>query len=278
MVIGIVGLGTIGGSLAKAFKSETEHTVYGLDISSDTIAIASISGAIDGVLNEATLPGCDYLFLCLYPLASVDYLRRMKGFLSNRCVVIDCCGVKRAIYDDCKAIAKESGFLYIGGHPMAGAVKPGFLSAREKMFKGASMILLPGDCDDLAVLDRLNGLLHSIGFSRIITATPEEHDMRIAFTSQLPHIISNAYVKSPAAKGHRGFSGGSYRDISRVAKVNVPLWTELFFENADLLTNELDTLIGHLSEYRDALKNGDRETLIKLLQDGADQKDLADLG
>lgn len=278
MVIGIIGLGTIGGSLAKTFRSETEHSVLGADHNGDTLAIASISGVIDGVLDERSIASCDYLFLCLYPLASVEYLERMQKFIPKNCVVVDCCGIKRAIFPKCRAIAEANGFVYIGGHPMAGAVKPGFVSAREKMFKGASMVLVPGGFDDLPVLDGLIGLLREVGFSRIITATPEEHDYRIAFTSQLPHVISNAYVKSPAAKGHRGFSGGSYRDLSRVAKVNVPLWTELFLENADKLSEELDVLIGHLEEYRDAIRAGDAETLSKLLQDGADQKDLADKG
>ena len=202
----------------------------------------------------------------------MEFLEEKGEFLSPGTVVVDCCGIKRAIFDRCKALAEKHGLVFLGGHPMAGAVAPGFRSAREKMFKGASMILVPGDVDDLPVLDKVCGLFREVGFGKIAICTPEEHDRRIAFTSQLPHVLSNAYVKSPTAKEHRGYSAGSYRDMARVAKVNVPMWTELFMENADFLSLELDRMIENLVLYKEALDRRDEARLSALLQEGADCK------
>ena len=272
MNIGIVGLGTIGGSFAKAIKTYTAHQVYGADANEDAIAFARFTDSIDGVLDETALGKCDLLLLALYPEAAVSYLQSVSARLPKGCTVLDCCGVKRAMFDRCVAEGNAHGFTFIGGHPMAGAVASGFRASREKMFKGASMILVPGDCDDLPVLDRLCTLLREIGFTRIVTATPEEHDRMIAFTSQLPHVISNAYVKSPVAPNHRGFSAGSFRDMARVAKLNVPMWTELFLENADFLTEELNILISNLTAYRDALANKNEQMLSALLEEGASCK------
>ena len=272
MNIGIVGLGTIGGSFAKAIKTYTDHQVYGADANEDAVAFARFTDSIDGVLDESALASCDLLLLALYPEASVEYLQKVSSLLPKGCTVLDCCGVKRAIFERCVAEGNAHGFTFIGGHPMAGAVASGFRASREKMFKGASMILVPGACDELPVLDKLCSLLREIGFTRIVTATPEEHDRMIAFTSQLPHVISNAYVKSPVAPNHRGFSAGSFRDMARVAKLNVPMWTELFLENADFLAQELEILISHLTPYRDALANKDEQALSALLEEGANCK------
>lgn len=269
MKIGIVGLGTIGGSFAKAIKTYSEHTVYGADKNADAIAFAHFSDSIDGVLDEKTIPDCDVLLLALYPEATVQYLQTVGSQIPKHAIVVDSCGVKRAIFDRCKETARANGFTFLGGHPMAGAVASGFHAAREKMFKGASMILIPGDCDDLPKLDLVCSLFRAIGFSKIVTCTPEEHDRRIAFTSQLPHILSNAYVKNPTAREQRGFSAGSFRDMARVAKVNVPMWTELFLENADFLAEELDIMIQNLVLYREALQKHDESRLAELLAEGA---------
>lgn len=272
MRIGIVGLGTIGGSFAKAIKTYGNHTVLGLDRNGDAVAFAKFTDSIDGVLTEESMKECDVLLIALYPKASADFLKENGKYLSVDAVVVDLCGVKRAIFEQMKETAAEFGFTFIGGHPMAGAVASGFRAAKEKMFRGASMILVPGDCDDLPKLDRICSLFREVGFSKIVTCTPEEHDRRIAFTSQLPHILSNAYVKNPTAAEHRGFSAGSFRDMARVAKVNVPMWTELFLENADFLAEELDIMIQNLVLYRKALEERDEKTLTALLEEGALRK------
>lgn len=272
MKVGIVGLGTIGGSFAKSIKLFSEHEVYGADRNADAIAYARFSDSIDGVLDENTVSVCDVIILALYPEAMVEYLEKIAPLVGKGSIVLDCCGVKRAIFDRCVGIAKTHGFTFLGGHPMAGAVASGFHAAREKMFKNASMILVPGNCDDLPTLDLVCGLFRVIGFSKIVTCTSEEHDKRIAFTSQLPHILSNAYVKSPTAKEHRGYSAGSFRDMARVAKLNVPMWTELFLENADFLAEELDIMIKNLVLYREALEACDEKALAALLTQGAECK------
>lgn len=272
MRIGIVGLGTIGGSFAKAIKTYGDHTVLGLDRNGDAVAFAKFTDSIDGVLTEEAMQECDILLIALYPQASADFLKENGKHLSKDAVVVDLCGVKRAIFEQMKETAAEYGFTFIGGHPMAGAVASGFRAAKEKMFRGASMILVPGDCDDLPKLDRICSLFREVGFSKIVTCTPKEHDRRIAFTSQLPHILSNAYVKNPTAAEHRGFSAGSFRDMARVAKVNVPMWTELFMENADFLAEELDIMIQNLVLYRKALEERDQASLAALLQEGAMRK------
>lgn len=273
MYIGIVGLGTIGGSFAKAIKAYSEHTVYGADTNEEAVSYAAFSDTIDGVLNEKTIGVCDLLLLAIYPQAAVDYLKRVAPLLKKGCVVIDCCGIKRAIFGHCSALAKENGFTFIGGHPMAGAVASGFQASRDKMFKGASMILVRDDaCTDEPLPDGLAELFQQIGFTRLVPSTPEEHDRMIAFTSQLPHIISNAYIKSPAAQKHRGFSAGSFRDMARVADLNIPMWTELFLENADYLAEELELLIGHLTAYRQALRERDEQALTACLQEGVSCK------
>ncbi len=277
MTVGIIGLGTIGGSFAKAIKTFTKHTVYGADRNEDAVAYAKFSDSIDGILNEETIPSCDIILIALYPEATVAYLQTIAPFVKKDGVVLDACGVKRVMFDRCAAIATKHGFLFLGAHPMAGAVASGFHAAREKMFKNASMILVPGACDDLPTLDKVCTLLRDIGFGKIVTCTPEEHDKRIAFTSQLPHILSNAYVKSPTAVLHRGYSAGSFRDMARVAKLNVPMWTELFLENADFLSKELDIIIQNLVLYKEALEQRDEQTLARLLREGADCKSVTEI-
>ncbi len=273
MRIGIVGLGTIGGSFAKAIRAAgIGHELYGADRNEDAVAFARFSDVIDGVLDESTAGSCDLLILALYPESTIAFLQTIAPHIKKDAIVMDCCGIKRAIFDRCVSLAKKHGFLYVSGHPMAGAVASGFRAAREKMFRGASMILVPGDCDNLQALDTLCGLFRMIGFSKIVTSTPEEHDRMIAFTSQLPHILSNAYVKSPTAQNHRGFSAGSFRDMARVARLNVPMWTELFLENADYLEEELDTMIRNLIQYKEALEAKDEKTLADLLREGAECK------
>ena len=276
MKIGIVGLGTIGGSFAKAIKTYSDHTVFGMDKNEDAVAFAKFSDAIDGVLTEETLGECDLLLLALYPMASAEFLEANGKFLSTDAVAVDLCGVKRAVFDRMKAAAAKYGFTFIGGHPMAGAVTPGFRSAREKMFKGASMILVPGDCDDLPKLDRACRLFRQVGFAKIVTCTPEEHDRRISFTSQLPHILSNAFIKSPTAGSHKGFSAGSYKDMTRVAWLNAPMWAELCMENKDHVLYELNYYLESLTAYRDALESGDMDTLTALLEEGKRRKEAVD--
>ena len=272
MNIGIVGLGLIGGSLARATKEMTDHTVRAFDLDRSALLGASLVGAIDGELDKEALQKTDLLLLSLYPQAAVEYVRTHLDAIRPGTIVIDCCGVKRVVCEPLGALAGEHGFHYLGGHPMAGTQFWGFAHARASLFRGASMILTTEGVGDIRILERVKSFFLSIGFETLTFTTPEEHDRIIAYTSQLAHIVSNAYVKSPTAMQRKGFSAGSYKDMTRVAKLNVGMWTELFLENGDNLCKELDLLIENLQQYRDALNAGDEKTLRQLLEDGRQTK------
>ena len=275
MKVGICGLGLIGGSMAKAYK-EAEHTVFAFDIDSSTLQYARLAGMIDGTLDEETIPDCDLLLIALYPQKAEAYLTSIAPLLSHDTVVMDLCGTKKNICACGFALARQYGFTFVGGHPMAGTQYSGIKYAKANLFRGAPMVLVPPVYDDIAFLDRIEKLLAPAGFGRFSVTTAEAHDRMIAFTSQLAHLVSNAYVKSPSARGHKGFSAGSYKDMTRVAWLNEQMWTELFLENSDPLLFELDQIIASLEEYRSALSRGDRDTLCQLLREGRIAKEEID--
>ena len=274
MTVGIVGLGLIGGSFARAVTTLTEHKVLGYDIKESSFLAAKLVGAVNGELNAQTIGECDILLVSLYPQAAVEYIETNKALLKKGAIVVDCCGVKRYI---CDLIGPNTDrdFVFIGGHPMAGTQQWGFEHSRATLFKGGSMILTPDDGSDIRDLEKAKAFFLELGFGDVVFTTAEEHDRRIAFTSQLPHVISNAYVKSPRAVDHRGFSAGSYRDLTRVSKLNVNMWTELFLENSDFLADEIDLLIENLKEYSAAVRDKDEERLSALLTDGHESKKIA---
>lgn len=275
MTVGICGLGLIGGSMAKAYKADG-HTVLGFDAHEPTLGYCALAGITDGILNEETIPSCDLIFVALYPQIAVEYLKKIAPIIDAHTVVIDLCGTKKQICDCGFALAEQYGFTFVGGHPMAGTQYSGIKYAKATLFKGAPMVLVPPIYDDIAFLDRIRTLLSPAGFGKFSVTDAESHDRVIAFTSQLAHVVSNAYVKSPSAKEHKGFSAGSYKDMTRVAWLNEQMWCELFLENRDPLLFELDTIIASLQEYRDAIAEGDASTLRSLLRDGRIAKEEID--
>lgn len=278
MKVGIVGLGLIGGSLAKAYKESGQAEVYGWDTDADTMLLAKTVEAIDGTLDETVLPDCDLLLLALYPGAAIEYLRAHAPEISQKTFVIDCCGVKQVVCDACFPIAEQYGFSFFGGHPMAGTQFSGFAKSRSSLFRGASMILVPPRFDDIAQLDQAKQLLAPVGFGRTVVTTADKHDEMIAFTSQMAHIVSNAFIKSPAARQHKGFSAGSYKDLTRVAWLNETMWTELFMDNRKKLIREIDILMHSLEEYREAMQQEDAPRLKELLREGRICKEEVDGG
>ena len=272
MNVGIVGLGLIGGSLAKSTKTRTAHTVWGIDLDQESMMLARMCGAIDAPLTDENLPQCDLILVAIRPQAAINWVTEHAALIAPTAIVVDMCGVKRKVVEAIAPIAREHGFSYIGGHPMAGRERWGFTAATDDLFVGASMILTPDDRSDMLLLESLKSFFSDIGFGTLTFSTPEEHDRIISFTSQLAHIASSAYVKSPEAQRRRGFSAGSFRDMTRVARLDEDMWTELFLADADFLTGELETLIHHLEEYREALENRDAETLRALLKDGREKK------
>ena len=275
VTIGVIGLGLMGGSLCKAFGTKG-YRILGWDTDEHVRKYALLTGVIGEELTDDRVPECDWLFLALYPGAAVETLRRLAPSIRKDTVVCDLCGVKRAVCEPCFGIAQEHGFVFIGGHPMAGKQFSGIKYADGDLYQGATMILVPKAHEDLFVVSRLSDLLRGIGFRSMTVTTAEKHDEMIAFTSQLAHVVSNAYIKSPTASEHMSFSAGSYRDLTRVAKLNETMWTELFLDNADHLGFELDCVIHALQEYRQALAEGDAETLCRLLREGRERKEAID--
>ena len=275
MTVGIVGLGLIGGSFAKAYHA-AGHTVLAFDIDRSTYDFAVLSGTVNGPLTDETLSTCDLILIAVIPSAAVDYLKHHAAHIGPKPVVIDCCGTKRVVCAACFPLAKEHGFTYLGGHPMAGTHNSGFKYATPTMFHNAPMVLVPENHNDIQLLSRVKELLAPAGFSRFSITTAEQHDEMIAFTSQLAHVVSNAYIKSPTAGLHKGFSAGSYKDMTRVAWLAPCMWAELFLENKEYLMTELNTLIDNLRQYQDAMEHNDLPGLVQLLDEGRRRKEEVD--
>ncbi len=272
MTVGIVGLGLIGGSFAKAISENTAHTVLGYDISEQVVEVALKDGAISGKLQKNNLSECDILLLSLYPLATVDFILENAKYIKKGGLVVDSCGTKRYVCAELFPIAKEHGFHFIGGHPMAGIELSGYENSFAKLFCGASMILCPNDLPDTVHINTLKTLFDKIGFGQVTISDPDTHDRIIAYTSQLAHIVSSAYVNSDCADRHRGFSAGSFRDMTRVATLNEPMWAELMLENSDNLEHELDSFISRLENFRQSLQKKDKNLLLSLLHAGKEKK------
>ena len=273
--VGVVGLGLIGASLCKALGA-CGHRTLGRDTDEHVQKYALLTETVQDELTDGRIAECDFLFLAVYPGAAVETLRQLAPMIRQETIVCDLCGVKRAVCEPCFQLAEEYGFTFIGGHPMAGRQFSGIKYADGKLFQGATMILIPREQEDLFRVSRLSELLREAGFRSVTLTTAEKHDEMIAFTSPLAHVVSNAYIKSPTAAEHQSFSAGSYRDLTRVAKLNETMWTELFLDNAEHLGFELDCLIRSLQEYRDAIAAGDAETLKRLLREGRERKEAID--
>lgn len=271
MTVGIVGLGLIGGSMAKAY-SRAGHTVLASDTGEGVLDYARLRGAAAGELTEGNAASCELILIALYPRAAIEAMTRLAPHLAKDAFLIDLCGTKQGVCNAGFALAETHGFTFVGGHPMAGTQYSGFKHARADLFEGASLVIVPPRRDDIFLLERVKELMAPAGFGHLTVTDAATHDRQIAFTSQLAHVVSNAYVKSPTARSHAGFSAGSYRDLTRVARLNPDMWTELFLENREFLGDELEFLIEELDKYRRALADGDADTLRALLADGSARK------
>ena len=276
MTVGIIGLGLIGGSLAKAYRRDPSVTVLGWDTDRSITEFAQIAQAIHAPLTEERLGELDLLLLASYPEAVVEHMERLAPKIQPHTMVIDCAGTKEKVCQKVFPLAEQYGFPFLGGHPMAGTHFSGFKYSRADLFDGAPMVLVPPTFDDIRLLDRAKKLLEPVGFGRVSITTADKHDQRIAFTSQMAHVISNAYIKSPTAREHDGFSAGSYKDMTRVAWLAPEMWAELFLENKDFLMAELDTLMANLRQYQDAMVHNDLPGLVRLLDEGRKRKEEVD--
>ena len=274
MNIGIVGLGLIGGSLARTILRKTLDNVYAFDISERALKDGKLLGAYNNLLTKDKVKELDVLFLSVYPSTVIQELENYCPLLKDGALVVDLCGVKRNITDKMKEMKRKFPNLnFIGAHPMAGREFSGVNHSTASLFERASMIICPID-SNLKVLSFFKEYCLKLGFSKVVVSTPKNHDKIIAFTSQLAHVISSAYIKSDTAKEHLGFTAGSFRDMTRVARLSSNMWAELMSENSDFLVKEIDTLIENLIEYKLALESKNNKRLKEILEDG-NQKKLA---
>jgi prephenate dehydrogenase len=272
MNIAVIGLGLIGGSLAKSIKRHTDHRVFGYDLVPSVVLRAKVGQAIDQELSDADLGSIDLFILALYPQAVIDYLREHARSMRPGAIVMDTCGIKGKVCLPAQSLCRQHGLFFIGGHPMAGIERSGFDASVDNLFNQASMLIVPDPQIDIQKLDLVKKLFLTLGFGAVKVTTPEQHDHIIAYTSQLAHVVASAYIKSPTALEHAGFSAGSFRDMTRVATLHEGMWTELFLDNREELLAELDRIIGHLADYRDAIEKRDAARLFQLLREGREAK------
>ena len=275
MNVGILGLGLIGGSLARAY-TKAGHIVFACESDESMMSFAQLAGVVNEPLTKDNLSSCDLILLAIYPDGSAGWLEENAHLVNPQAFVIDCCGIKREICRRCFPLAEKYGFTFVGGHPMAGSHYSGFKYSRSNLFQGSPMVLVPPRFDDIALLERVKDILAPCNFGFFSVTTAEEHDKMIAFTSQMPHILSNGFIKSPTAKNHKGFSAGSYKDLTRVAWLNPQMWAELCMDNRDNVMFELECYIQSLQAYYNALQSQDLETLTHLLDEGKRKKEEVD--
>lgn len=273
MNIAVVGLGLIGGSFCKALKKNTFHHIMGIDSDKEAIKKALDYGAIDEEISPDRLNEANLTIVCLYPETIVKFVKENADKFKKGSIVIDSCGIKEYVVKECTPVLEEKGVIFVGTHPMAGREFSGFDYSTDDLFTGASFIITPTENTPQIAVDLLQTLAGSIKFGKAVVSTPQKHDEVIAYTSQLAHVVSNAYVKSPVMLNYDGFSAGSFQDLTRVAKLNEYMWSSLFMCNKTALLNEINCILKHITEYRDALVNDDTETLIKILRDGRELKE-----
>lgn len=273
MNIAVIGLGLIGGSICKALKANTFHHIMGIDKDKETIRKALECGAIDEEIDESRLNEANLTIVALYPIPTIEMIKKNADNFRKGSIVIDVCGVKSYIVDACTPVLDERGVIFIGTHPMAGLENSGFDYATADLFAKASYILTPTESTPQIAIDLVSTLGACMGFGQVVIATPEQHDINIAYTSQLAHVVSNAYVKSPSLFRADGFSAGSFLDLTRVAKLNEEMWSSLFLCNKNALLNEINIIMDSLAEYRDAMENDDIDTLRDILRIGRERKE-----
>ncbi len=275
MKIAVVGLGLIGGSFCKAIKAYTNHTCLGVgrNLNSKSVQMALLTDSIDRAIVPEELGEADLSIICLHPQGIIDFIKENQQYFRPGSIVIDVGGVKDAIVSEVDDILKRRDVVFIGCHPMAGREFSGFAYSLPDLYKGASMILTPSDWVPEDAKKVVEQLARALKFGRVVYTTPQEHDKNIAFTSQLAHVVSSAYIKSPTMRQESGFSAGSFQDLTRVAKLDETMWTDLFLMNQSALQYELDRLIGELQLYRDALSRKDAEAMRDLLKEGREMKE-----
>lgn len=261
MKICVAGLGLIGGSLCMSLK-RAGYAVDGWNRSQKPLDYALKNGIIDK--SAQNFCGYDIVFVALPPKATLNFIENTA--FSDGALVTDICGVKGFIE---KAVfSKPRNFNYVGCHPMAGKEVSGIENACARLFDGANMVITHGQNTNPFALKVLRSLTKAMRFGRIIECTAEIHDKKIAYTSQLAHIVSNAYVKDNEIESCFGFTGGSFQDMTRIAGVDEAVWAALYLENSENISKKITSLITSLNEIKNAIDSGNEESLRGVLKAG----------
>ena len=266
--IAIIGLGLMGGSMAKALKKSGKYKLIGFDVSEETLTLAQNGGFIDEIWNGKDRLDSDITVVALSPSRTKEFIDKNTSLLKENSILTDICGVKESICSFAEEMAEKYNINYVGGHPMAGRELSGFSNSVESLFINRSYIFTKTGKTNEKALETVSGMAYDLGCSDITITSPKKHDEMIAYTSQLPHVLAGAYVKSPASDEHKGFSAGSYHDVSRVASVDENLWSELFLLNKENLLIEIDTLLKNITEYKTALLNEDKQRIHEVIKEG----------
>ncbi len=278
MKVGVIGLGLIGGSLARQIMRNTSHEVYAYDISDEVLKKGALLNAYHDVLDiEREVIDVDLLLIATNPRATLKILDTVVPRLKSGAIVMDCAGVKKSIIKKMQMLKeKREDVFFVGGHPMAGREFSGVAHSTATLFEHAYIIVTPVDMDDMPAVEKIKQFFDDVKCNGLTYSSYEKHDKIIAYTSQLAHVVSSSYIKNPLSQEHVGYSAGSFRDLTRVAKLNPKMWTELFLENKENLIEAITDLESHLAEYKTAIANGDEESIMRLLQEGNDMKESAD--
>jgi len=272
MNIGIVGLGLVGASYAKAFQRDGRFTVFGTDIVEKNIDNAIWMGEIKAPLTEDNLPDCNLVIVALYPQDTIAYIRANAARFNRNAIVIDCCGIKESVCEAIAPIALEHGFTFIGTDPFAGKTGSGYDASTPTLFDNQTVILTPDETVPSNKLENLRMLLCAAGFTNVMTMTPQKHDETIALTSQLTHIISSALVRSPKAESGDIFFSGSFKDLIKRSKMNEQMWSEVFIGNKKYLVDEIDTFIKNLREFKGMIETGSSVDLRRTIREGSGRR------
>lgn len=281
LTYGIVGLGIMGGSFAKSIRKNILNAegasgrIYVCNRSTACLSLAEEEGVADKSFTSdrvsEMLPDCDVVFVCLYPHATLDFLKIHRNEFKSGAVVTDISGVKGIFEKELPELLR-SDVDFIIGHPMAGGEKEGYVNSKAEFFVNHNYILCQQDFNRPENLSMMRNLIRAMGFSRITDTTCDMHDYKIGFTSQLCHVIASALVESAGDPEITAFGGGSFEDLTRIAMINAPLWTELFISNKEKLVSHIENFQKKMEEFRKAIESEDSETLKALLEDTREKR------
>ncbi len=269
----VVGLGLIGGSVARRLRGFHNTHITGIDKDKRTIHLAITDSVIDEGFTESVdaIKNADFIILCLYPQANIDFMKQNAKYLKNGAIITDVSGVKGYMVEELSKILPDY-VDYVGAHPMAGREVGGYQSSTDTLFERASFLITPTEKNKPESIALVRDMAEYIGCAHVVTTTPSEHDAMIAYTSQLMHVVAVALCDNHIIERSDFFSAGSLRDCTRVANINEIMWSELFLENKEELSERISEMQDSLERMRTAIENNDAETLKGIMRYAKEQK------